>query len=48
MATKIDARLFSCQSRSANVHRAYDGDHRQKLPQRLRTHILPFFAAALY
>jgi hypothetical protein len=23
----------------------YDGDHRQKLPQRLRTHILPFFAA---
>ena len=24
----------------------YDGDHRQKIPARLRTHILPFFAAA--
>lgn len=24
----------------------YDGDHRQKIPERLRTHILPFFATA--
>lgn len=24
----------------------YDGDHREKIPERLRTHVLPFFAAA--
>ncbi len=24
----------------------YDGDHREKIPERLRTHILPFFATA--